>query len=150
MTPMDFGKMESHPYIRTTWFYIDDDEKTKLNWLVYEYACELYGIIKQSRKKSLKDWKAERSDEQIAEYAAYYAKRMRRSLIKLLEGRSKTLDALGAFVTDYVHSTTYSVSGELTALGGDAWRQLMAVCAACPQRCMPEANRLSSFFDRTD
>ena len=148
--PIDSDKMESHPHIRTTWFYIDDDEKTKLNWLVYEYACELYGVILKSRKKSLKAWKAARSDEQIADYCAYYAKRMRRSLIKMLEGRSRTIDALGAFVTDYVHSTTYEVSDELTELGGVAWNQLMAICAACPQRCMPEANRLSSFFDRAD
>jgi len=150
MTPIDRGKMDRHPHIRTTWFYIDDDEKTKLNWLVYEYACELYGVIKKSRKKSLKAWIAERSDEQIAEYSAYYAKRMRRSLIDLLEGRSRTLDALGAYVTDYVHSTTYEASGQLTDLGGEAWGQLMFSCAICPQRCMQEAHKLSEFFDRTD
>jgi len=148
--PVNLEKMESHPHIRTTWFYIDEDEKTKLNWLVYEYACELYDVIRSSRKKALKAWKAERNDEQIAEYSAYYAKRMRKSLIDLLEGRSKVIDALGAFVTDYVHSTTYDASDALIELGGDAWGKLMGICSVCPQRCLQEANRLSDFFDRTD
>jgi len=147
---MTLGKMESHPYIRTTWFYIDEDEKTKLNWLVYEYSCALYDVIKKSRKKVITAWTSQLTDEQIAKYSAYYAKRMRASLIEVLEGRSRLFDALGAYVTDYVHSTTYETSDELIALGGEAWAKLMSICELCPQKCLQEAHLRSDFFNRTD
>ena len=64
--------------IKASWFYTCKNEKTKMNWFLYEYACKLYEHIAECRKKTVTKWKAQRCEEHIAEFCAYFAKRMSR------------------------------------------------------------------------
>jgi len=75
--------------IRMEWFYRLHDEKTKLGWYLLELALEYYGRIMDSPE--LGSYRERYSEGQIAQYCAYYARRLKESLLKYMRGQRKTV-----------------------------------------------------------
>ena len=136
--------------VQATWFYMDAGEKIKFNWFLYEYACDLYEGIKRSRKNALRKWKSQRSEIQIAEFCAYFSKRMRQSVTDKLAGLTEETEADEEFICDYCHTNTHSENVAILEVAGKVWEELLDVCVACPNRCVSERYRYSEFFDRMD
>jgi len=134
--------------VKSFWFYGAYNEKTKLNWFLYEYACSLYEHIQDSRKKALVKWKARRSDVQIAEFCAYFSKRMRRSVFNQLEGITTETEIDEEYICDYCHTSTRRENEALIDIASDAWVELLDTCVVCPCRCVSERNEWCGFFDR--
>jgi len=55
--------MKAESLIPASWFYLDDDEKIKLNWFLYEYTLVLFDHVKGSHKKALAKWKTQQSSD---------------------------------------------------------------------------------------
>jgi len=134
--------------VKSYWFYNAERGKVKLNWYLYEYACVLYDHIKGSRKKALNKWKSQRSDEQLAEFCAYYAKRVRLSVNYWLAGATKELEFDDMYASDYCHTNTERENNAIFDIAMEAWEELQGSCSVCPCRCLSERYETCSFFDR--
>ena len=134
--------------VKSFWFYRSESGKSKFNWFCYEYACSLFEHIKDSRKKALVKWRSQRSDEQIAEFCAYFSKRMRQSINYQLAGATKETEFDDAYVTDYCHTNTQREDEAIIEAACDAWEELLGTCSICPCRCISERYAQCGFFDR--
>jgi hypothetical protein len=143
-------KMSIESPVQASWFYIDESEKVKMNWFLFEYACELFVKIKGSRKKALTKWKAQRSEEQIAEFCAYFSKRMRQSIVDRLAGKTEETVADEEYICDYCHTNTRQENDAILEAAEKAWDELLEVCGVCPSRCISERHMRSELFDRME
>ena len=141
--------MKSEKLILASWFYKEDGEKIKLNWFLYEFACGFFDLLREDRTKRIADWKAKLTDEQLAEFCAYYAKRMKRSLVDFLENETRTIKVYDEYLADYCHSNTRRENAVITKIGGAAWDGMMGRCAACPDRCLEDPGGHCGSFDQT-
>lgn len=136
--------------VQASWFYLNASEKIKFNWFLYEYACHLFEEIKDSRTKVLRQWKAQRSEKQIAEFCAYFAKRMRKSALDRLAGITEETEGDEEYLCDYCHTNTHRENMALLDAAGKAWEELLDVCVVCPNRCVSERYERCAFFDRME
>jgi hypothetical protein len=142
--------VKSESLIPASWFYIDESEKTKLNWFAYELACNIFEHIDDSHKKNLRQWKAQRSDKQIAEFCAYLAKRSRYSIYDMLEGVVDLGEAGEKYIRDYCHANTRLQNAALVEACINAWVATLEICANCPTGCLDEADMRCEMFDRME
>jgi len=142
--------MDTDSLIPTSWFYMEENEKNKLNWFLYEYACTLFVYIKNSRKKVLRKWKSGLNDEQLAVFCAYFSKRMRQSVFRRLAGDTEEAVAMDDYLCDYFHTNTYAENDAIMDIAGGAWNSLMDTCIACPTRCLSERFMRCELFDRME
>jgi len=142
--------MKAESLIPASWFYLDDDEKIKLNWFLYEYALVLFDHVQGSRKKALVKWKSRQSEEQIAEFCAYYAKRMKQSVRALREGSEKAILMPEYFVSDFSHTTTHRENRTIMEVASAAWTEKILICKACGGGCTYDGEMRCEFFDRME
>ena len=135
--------------IKASWFYWDDSEKTKFNWFLYEYACTLYDHIRRSKNETLNRRRAKRSNKQVAEFCAYFSKRMRQSVLDSIARHAKETIGDEEYICDYCHTNTLDENGAILETAVSAWSELLEICVICPERCITERDNRSMFFDRT-
>ena len=142
--------MKAEPLISASWFYMDEIEKCKFNWFLYEYACKLYEHIGGSRNRANGKWRARRGDTLVAEFCAYFAKRLRQDIFKHMTGalRGKLMDE--DYVRDYCHDNTQRENDALMAACEKAWGELLESCAVCPVACLDDTAAYCEFFDRME
>jgi len=145
----DIGMFDDTP-IKSSWFYIHESEKTKLAWFLYEYACTLYMHMKSSRSEVLQHWKSKRSNKQLAEFCAYFSKRMKQSIYDILDGLPVVTVGNEDYVFDLCHTNTPAEIGAILEVAGSSWDELLAVCEICPTRCISERDEYCTMFDRMD
>ena len=141
---------KSEDLIPSSWFYMELTEKIKLNWFLFEFACTFYEHIRNSKIKRIIDWKAKYTDEQIAHFCAYYAKRMKESIINSYESGSDTMEAFDEFLTDYFHTNTHRENDVIANLAGMAWENLMETCDICSASCLEKPMDYCVLFDEID
>ena len=123
------------------------DEKTKMSWFHYEYACQLYIQIENSRSETVRRWIKRHSKEQIAEFCAYYSKRMQPIMYDIVEGHSTVLSCQVGYVRDYCHSNSKQENSELTGVAQQAMSELLDDCNDCPDQCLSEPGAYCGHFD---
>ena len=141
---------ESEELIPASWFYKEDNEKIKLNWFLYEFACDFFELLYEDRTKRIANWKVKLTDEQMAEFCAYYSKRMKRSLVDFLEHKTRTIKVYDEYLADYCHANTRRENGVITKIGSAAWDKMMKSCAVCPDKCLEEPGGYCEYFDRME
>lgn len=134
--------------ILAKWFYTHPFEKIKFNWFCYELSLKLYDLIKASNK--LKKWRAKMTDIEIANFCAYFAKRMKKSVSDRLSGVTEIVEADEEFLSDYCHTNTQLQNVILLEVIEEAWDQLLSVCETCSNRCLSERFLPCEFFDRME
>jgi hypothetical protein len=139
--------MKVESLIPTVWFCKEDNEKNKLNWFTYELACKFYENIDESRKKAVTGWKAQKSDEQIANFCAYFAKRVKRGIIDISNGVRTGVQIDEAFIRDYYHMITRSESNAILEIAGSSYGDLLETCVICPTKCLEEMYMYCYLFD---
>ena len=142
--------MKSEQLIPASWFYVDESEKTKFNWFVYEYALTLFERIESSQEKALKRWRARLSEAQLAEFCAYYAKRMKQSTYDRITGETNGVMSEDVYVSDYCHANTTRENAAINGIGSVAWEALVTRCVECPTRCLIERHVRCEKFDRME
>ena len=143
------GRIQKNAWcpVKPEWFSMPYDEKIKMSWFHYEYACQLYRQIVNSRKKIILQWSKRHSDEQIARFCAYYSKRMQPCMYEIVEGRSTALSCQVGYVRDYCHSNSKQENSDLTGLAQQAMSELLDDCNDCPDQCLSEPGAYCGHFD---
>jgi len=136
--------------IKSTWFYIHESEKTKLNWFLYEFACTLYVHMSSSKNSVLQRWKSKRSNKQLAEFCAYFSKRMKQSIYDRLDGLTVATVGKEDYIFDLCHTNTAAENGAILDVVESSWDELLAICEICPARCISERDEYCTLFDRMD
>lgn len=134
--------------VKSYWFYTLKSEKTKFNWFCYEYALLFYELLMESADEKLKKWLSTRTKEQVAEFCAYFSKRMKKSVEDKLSDVTDATILDEDYISDYCHMNTHSENLALLAVGEKAWDEHTSACVICPTRCISERYAQCVFFDR--
>jgi hypothetical protein len=142
--------MKVDTLIKASWFYIDESEKTKENWFLYESACKFYEFIESSKTETLRKWKAQRSDKQIAEFCAYFAKRMRPSILRSYYDDIDEDLLYKIYIRDYCHGNSHGENIAIMETCDAAMIELLESCVICPVRCLDDIDARCELFDRVE
>jgi len=140
--------MNAETLIRASWFYRDDSQKTYLNWFLFELSLKLHSQVRGSNLNDLKRWRARLTDMQVAEFCAYYAKRMRVSVLENVEGGSGIVALYDTYLADYCHENSKKEDGALGKVAAAAWEAHLRDCRACNNMCVVRGGERCGFFDR--
>jgi len=133
--------------VKPEWFSMPYGDKRKIEWFHYEFACRMYNEIESSRMKIVRNWKKRYSEEQIAEFCAYYSKRMQPNMHEALEGTSGTLSCSVGYVRDYCHSNSKQENSTLAEVAQQAISKLIDDCNECLNQCLSEPGEYCALFD---
>jgi hypothetical protein len=134
--------------VKPEWFSMPYDDKSKMAWFHYEYACRLYDMIDASLNKTVRRWRKRHNEEQVAEFCAYFSKRMQPSTYDLVEGHSSVLSCKVAYARDYCHSNSKQENSALTELAQQAMSELLDDCNDCSILCLLEPGEHCECFDK--
>lgn len=140
-------KMKDVSPIDSSWFCTPDAEKLKYNWFIFEFACDLYFQIKHSKIEALCKWRSRRNNKQLAEFCAYFAKRIRRSTLEVFAEIIDEIEIKDEFVYDYCHTNTASETAAIVSVATDTWKELYEICLVCPSDCTNRYYDKCIFFD---
>ncbi len=129
-------------------FYRSDAEKTKLNWLLYEYALEMESGILHDREL-VADLRAEAGvdGDAIARVCVAYAKSLRREILDRLENRNEAIRIGYEPLEKALPEATDDLVDRLLNHAAEAWDSLVEACAECPTRCASERDAPAPMFD---
>lgn len=139
-------KLSEYP-VKSKWFTMPYENKMKMAWFHYEYACRLYKEIESSRIKTVRSWRGRHSEEQIAEFCAYYSKRMEPNMYEVLEGSSDRISCSVGYVRDYCHSNSKRENTNLAELAQQALSKIIDDCNECTINCLSEPGEYCALFD---
>jgi len=134
--------------IEPKWFYQSVNEKIKFAWFLYEYACAYYNQITGSRKKHVDRWVKRHTDIQIADFCAYYSKRVQDSLGEFVLGHTNDVMCDAQYIQVYWHRNSKQFNFELAFLAQAAMVELLEICNVCPVQCLNDPSGYCEFFDR--
>jgi len=118
--------------IQMEWFRNLEGHKTKLNWYLLELALEYYDFIRRSAE--LDEYRERYGEQHIAQYCTYYARRMKKSLLNALRGRTKNVIFYEEYIGDFYPHHSSQLNGALNRLAMGAFESLQSGCDGCPQR----------------
>ena len=130
--------------IQIEWF-IQNGDRTKLNWFLLEVALEYYTRIMDSPE--LESYRKQCSKEQIAQYCTYYVRRMREGLLKYIQGKRKCINIYQEHVTDFYPHHPRQTNSVLSAAAEEALKHMLSACKNCPQQCLLDYRSRSMDFD---
>jgi hypothetical protein len=131
--------------IQMEWFLNLEGYKTKLNWYLLEFALEYYDFICKS--PVLGYYREQYNEEQIAQYCAYYARRLKESMLNYLRGRRKNVIFYSEYAADFYPHHDDELTRTLNRLAREAFDYLNDGCEFCPQRCYIDYESTSPLFD---
>jgi len=131
--------------IQKEWFQRLDGGKTKLNWFLLEVALEYYDRIRDSAE--LAPYREQYSEDQIAQFCAYYARRMKKSLLDCIRGRRKRAMACQEYIDDFYPHHGDKLNGLLNDVAKEAWDSMVGGCRLCPQQCLADYMGRATLFD---
>ena len=132
--------------IQMEWFYHLEGEKTKLNWYLLELALEYYECIRTS--PALAAYREQYDEAQIAQYCAYYARRMKQSLLNYLHGRRKSILGYPEYIGDFYPHHSDEENEALHDVAEEAWKNMFFGCKGCEQMCLQDYSSRSTLFDQ--
>jgi len=135
---------DEHFTIRPEWFYTGG-KKTKMNWFLFEVALEYQQAIAQD--KALASYRNTHSPKDIAQFCTYFSKRMEKSALEGLAGKTDAVVFYEDYVTDYYPHIPRRQTDALLTAAIDAWDGMLAICETCPERCISERSFPSTLFD---
>lgn len=131
--------------IQMDWFHHIEGEKTKMNWYLLEFALEYYDRIMGSPElASYREWNDEKL---IAQYCAYYARRLREGLLRYIRGQRKTVIFYREHVSDFYPHYDDQLTRVLSRMARASFDHMWPGCVSCPQRCLWEHEDRSPLFD---
>jgi hypothetical protein len=131
--------------IQMEWFLNLGSERTKLNWYLLELAMEYYEGIRRS--PLLEFYREQYSEQQIAQYCAYYVRRLKESLLNYLRGRRKTVIFYREYASDFYPHHDDEVTRVLSRVARETFDIMWYACKGCPQQCLNDYEAISPHFD---
>ena len=137
--------MKSKECITPDKFYSTEDEKTKLNWFLFEFASELESKIRTPLRKRLMKKKVGR--ERIAEFCVFYSKGMKQEILDRVSGRTENVSLSYQPIEEFFPELNDKLVDQLLTAACGAWESITDACANCPTRCISERDRRAYMFD---
>jgi hypothetical protein len=81
-------------------------------------------------------------------FCAYYARRMKKSLLNCLRGRRKSVLHYRDYVDDFYPHHDDQLNRALEDTAVDAWAYMLSSCENCPQQCLYDYEAKSPQFDK--
>lgn len=131
--------------IQMEWFYDLEGHKTKLNWFLLEIALEYFDRIRSS--KALSTYWEQYDQIQIAQFCAYYARRMKKGLLNCLRGRTKHLIAYQEIIDDFYPHHGDKLNRQLHDTAKEAWDSMLSGCENCSQQCLSDYKSRTRLFE---
>jgi len=131
--------------IKMEWFEDLKGYKTKLNWFLFEFALDYYNFIRQ--RSELEAFRKQHNEQQIAQYCAYYARRLQPGLLKYIRGRTKRMIFYEEHVHDFYPYYDEAMVFTLNKVAIEAMACLLETCVACGQMCLDDYEAGSRFFN---
>ena len=131
--------------IKMEWFFDLEGNKTKFNWLLHETALEYYSRIQDS--EALTDYREQYNSQQIAQFCTYYARRMKKSLLNCLKGRTKSVIHYRDYIDDFYPHHDDRLNSTLEDVAFEAWSHMLSECENCPSQCLVYYQSRSFEFD---
>ena len=126
-------------------FYIDDGDKIKLNWFLYEYANELHMEIVANEK--LTRYRKFHPEEKIIEFCVYFSKRLKKSIHDTQVGLSKKVVFDGKYVYEFHPNNSSAQTQSLLESALTAWESQLQNCAGCRHQCLMDGYEITGMFD---
>ena len=136
--------MKTSP-IQKEWFHYLYSDKSKLNWYLLEFALEYYNLIGDSLE--LAHYRVQYSEQQIAQYCAYYARRLQDSLLNYLRGRRKNVIFYREYAGDFYPHHDDELTILLSHTARESFDRMWYECKGCQQRCLDDYEAISPLFD---
>jgi hypothetical protein len=131
--------------IQMEWFYYLEGDKTKLNWYLLEFAMEYYENIRKS--PALEQYRKRYDEQQIAQYCAYHARRMKKSFLNCLRGRTKHVIFYEGYISDFYPHHDNELNNTLNKVAMEAFENLQSGCEGCPQACISDYKAKCALFE---
>ena len=131
--------------VQATNFYIDDGDKIKLNWFLYEYANLLYMKILVSPK--LLRYRKFYSEDQVIAFCVYFSKRLRKSIHDRQLDHSDTVAFDGKYVYEFHPKNSFAQTQALLDAALVAWDEQLRNCAGCSHQCLNNGYEITGMFD---
>lgn len=131
--------------IRMEWFYDLHGENTKLNWFLLEIALEYYDRIMGNPE--LASYRERYDEDRVAQYCAYYARRLKDSLLKYIRGQRKNVIFYREYAGDYYPQHDDRLAAVLSRTARESFDHMWPGCRACPQQCLRKYEDKSPLFD---
>jgi len=128
-------------------FFTTDQEKTKLNWFLFEYARELESFIRRDKPLCNKLNKKAISRNVIAGFCIRYSKQMQPQILDRVEGRTDTVRMDHDAIAVHFPQLDDALVDRLLTVAAAAWDSQTEACCACPVRCISERDQLCPLFD---
>jgi hypothetical protein len=139
---------ERQDKISPTDFFAGDAEKTKINWLCFEYAAQLQTIIATSLKKKLKRIGIGEAD--IARFCIHYSKTMKEQILRMSAGEFRAVHLSPHPIKRFFPSLNDKLVNDLLNAAHSARDELTQICVVCPVKCISDKNGRAKMFDDPD
>jgi hypothetical protein len=134
--------------VRADNFFKDDGDKVKVNWLLYEYANNLYMDIAESPK--LARYRKRHTEEDIVAFCVYFSKRLRKSIHDSRVGISDGVLLDGRYVYEFYPDNSYEQTQLLLESAMSAWKEQLNTCVGCGNKCLMDGYELTGMFDNLE
>jgi hypothetical protein len=131
--------------VRAENFFRDDGDKIKINWLLYEYANNLYMEIARSPK--LARYRKRHGEDDIVAFCVYFSKRLRKSIHDGQTGISGGIVLNGRYVYEFYPDNSYAQTQSLLDSAMSAWNEQLKTCVDCGNNCLTDGYELTGMFD---
>lgn len=124
----------NHMPLQMEWFYNLCGYKTKINWFLMEIALEYYSRIRDSRL--LAAYRAQYDEKQVAQFCAYYARRLKESVLRYVRGQRKNVILYREYIEDFYPHHSELQNKLLGKVAKESFDHMASACEHCPQQCL--------------
>jgi predicted GNAT family acetyltransferase len=128
-------------------FFSTNEDKTKLNWFLFEYALQLEilawydrGLRERLRGKGI-------GDKEVAAFCVRYAKHMKAEILDRVSGKTENVRMGYEPIEAYFPTIGDALVDRLLTKAAEAWDSQTEVCVVCPARCISEKEQRATMFD---
>jgi len=147
MTYAKDGKQTQVQHIKPSNFFTRDEDKTKLNWFLFEFASELESFIAKDRSLRSKLSNKGISEHQIGRFCIHYAKHMKSQILDRVSNTTSNIRISYEPIEEFFPKLNDRLVDRLLTVIGKAWKSQTDLCVACPTRCISEKDEKTPMFD---
>ena len=134
-------------HIQPSDFFTCDEDKTKLNWFLFEFALELESFLMKDRGLRSKLFIKGISEHQIGRFCIHYAKHMKSPILDRVSNTTSNIRISYEPIEAFFPKLNDRLVDRLLTVIGKAWKSQTDLCVACPIRCISEKDEKTPMFD---
>ena len=131
-------------------FYSGEEEKTKLNWFLFEYALELYSTIRRDKELLARLNGKGVGEAELAQFCVRYAKGTKMQILDKLAGKIPQVRFDYGEVEARLPAIGDALVDRVLTRAAEAWDTQTEGCAMCPTRCISERDQRCTMFDEPE